>query len=125
MDLAINASFEKASKLFTSAPALITTEVNNYLTFVDTFYDQNPDKQLELIMKEFFIASWGNGIEAYNNYRRTGFPSNMQPTLEPYPGEYYSTMIYPDDSRTNNQNAPAENVRTRKTFWDVNSPILH
>ena len=28
--------------------------------------------RLNVIMKEYFIALWGNGIESYNNYRRTG-----------------------------------------------------
>jgi hypothetical protein len=38
--------------------------------------------KLELIIKEYFLAAWGNGIEPYNAYRRTGYPSNFQPTLE-------------------------------------------
>ena len=124
MDLAINASIDKASTLFSGYVQPTAAEKTAYLLFVDTNYDNNPNKQLEIIMKEFFIASWGNGIETYNNYRRTGFPSNLQPALEPYPGDFFSTALYPSNSITNNQNG-LQNIRTKKTFWDVNSPILH
>jgi hypothetical protein len=79
---------------------------------------------LELIIKEYFIASWGNGIEPYNNYRRTGYPSNFQPTLEIASGVFYSTALYPSSSTVNNTNAP-NNVRTRKVFWDKANVVLH
>lgn len=123
MDLGINASINKSTTLFAGYLQPTALEITKYLTYVDTFYDNNPSKQLETIMKEFYIASWGNGIEAYNNYRRTGFPSNMQPTLEPSSVSYFFTAYYPSASVASNPNAP-ENVRTKKTFWDINSPVL-
>ena len=120
----VNASITKSATLFSGLPQPSVTVVNNYRDFVDNFYTNNPNKQLEAIMKEYFIASWGNGIETYNNYRRTGFPSNFQPTIELSSGDYYTTLFYPSDSQSNNQNKPA-NLKTRKVFWDVNSPILN
>jgi hypothetical protein len=77
-----------------------------------------------MIMKEYFIASWGNGIEPYNNYRRTGFPSNFQPTLEPVSGAYFSTALYPLTSQQNNPNTPG-NTRLKKVFWDKANLNLH
>ncbi len=35
---------------------------------------QTQEEQLNIIMTEYQLALWGNGIETYNNYRRTGFP---------------------------------------------------
>ena len=124
MDAGINASIDKASKLFPLLPQPPAADVTDYNFFVDDFYNNNPSKQLEVIMKEFFIAAWGNGIETYNNYRRTGFPSNFQPTIELNSGAYYNTLLYPSDSQSNNSNRPP-NVRSRRVFWDVNSPNLN
>lgn len=94
-----------------------------YLTFIENAYN-NTNNKLELIIKEYYLAAWGNGIEPYNNYRRTGYPSNFQPTLEPISGAYYSTALYPASVANNNPNAPS-NVRTKKVFWDKANLNLH
>lgn len=97
----------------------------DYIDFVSDFYDSlSVDKQLELIIKEYYIASWGNGIEPYNNYRRTGFPSNFQPTLELSESPFYYTALYPGNSVNNNTNTP-NNTRTKKVFWDKANLNLH
>ena len=80
----------------------ITTYVNNVLTE----YDSASDK-LEIIMREFHKASWGNGIQAYNNFRRTGKPSNLAALpftpadgfvyRMPYPSVYISNNLNPDN----------------------------
>ena len=92
--------------------------VNNYVNYVLSFYaSATAEKKLEIIQKEYFIALWGNGIESYNNYRRTGYPSNFQPTIEVFSGDFYNTALYPAVAANNNTNVPA-NIRTRKVFWD-------
>ncbi len=97
----------------------------NYLNFITARYDAfTGSNRLQLVVKEFYKAAWGNGIEPYNNYRRTGFPSNMQPTLEPIFGDFYSTAFYAGSAINNNPNVP-NNVRTRKVFWDKSTVILH
>lgn len=96
-----------------------------YLDFIENNFDSfSANDKLELVIKEYYIAAWGNGIEPYNSYRRTGFPSNFQPTLEFDSGAYYSTALYPGNSVNNNPNAP-NNVRTRKVFWDKSNILLH
>ena len=47
-------------------------------------------QKLNIIMKEYYIALWGNGVDAINNYRRTGKPDNMQFTRAAIP-----RFIYP------------------------------
>ncbi len=99
--------------------------ITDYIDYVLSFYDAaNNAQKLEIIEKEYFIASWGNGIEPYNAYRRTGYPSNFQPTLEVISGDYFNTAYYPAVAANNNPNAP-NNVRTRKVFWDKANLILH
>lgn len=128
----ISASIDKVTTPVNDYPILsasdiaaIATKKTDYLTFISDFYDTlSPSKKLELIIKEYYIAAWGNGIEPYNNYRRTGFPSNFQPTLEPVSGAFYYSALYSADSASNNPNTPS-NVRTRKVFWDKAGIVLH
>ena len=68
-------------------------------------------------MKEFHIASYGNGLEAYNGYRRTGKPDNFQPTLVQNSGDYYNSFLYPGDHVNLNSNA-TQKERTERVFWD-------
>lgn len=105
---------------------VITNRLNSYTTFVGAAYEAASSAgRLEIVVKEYYVAAWGNGLEAYNNYRRTGYPSNMQPTLEEISGAYFYTALYPAVSVNNNPNAPA-NVRTRKVFWEETAGLnLH
>ena len=34
------------------------------------------DDKLDILIKEYYIAAWGNGLESYNMIRRTGKPEN-------------------------------------------------
>jgi hypothetical protein len=109
-----------------SAPSSATLLAHEelYVTYVKDKYTLASTNKLELIIKEYFLAAWGNGIEPYNAYRRTGYPSNLQPTLELASGSYYYCAYYPSDSTVNNPNAPANN-RTRRVFWDKAGLTLH
>lgn len=101
------------------------SQKDNYLQKVTFFYDGlNNERKLELIIKEFYIAAFGNGIESYNAYRRTGYPSNLQPTLESVSGTFYNCAWYPSNAVANNPNAPSNN-RERKVFWHKLTTILN
>jgi Starch-binding associating with outer membrane len=106
-------------------PASFIGKKTAYLNFISGEYTSaNADEKLELIIKEYYLASWGNGIEPYNNYRRTGYPSNFQPTLELNSGPFYYTAFYPANASSNNPNTPPS-LRTRKVFWDKANLNLH
>jgi len=124
-------SFDKVTNSMPQQPnepsqSIIDTKVNTYVTFVlNRFNSASAADKLNILIKEFYIATWGNGIEPYNNYRRTGYPDNMQPTLEPEPGQFFYTALYSAIGSNNNPNAPA-NVRTRKVFWEETAGLdLH
>lgn len=94
--------------------------INNYVQFVmDAFAAADATGKLDIVMKEHHIASFGNGLEVYNAYRRTGFPSNMQPSLNPNPGDFYRSAFYPANSVNNNVNISQAEV-SRQVFWDKN-----
>jgi hypothetical protein len=93
-------------------------DVNQYVENVLALYDAaDDDGKLDLVAKEMMIASWGNGIEAYNLYRRTGKPNNMQPALEPAFGVFPRTFLYPTVSVQRNQSV-SQKERNATTFWD-------
>ena len=105
-------------------PVVLSQQKEWYVNFEKTKYNAAATNKIELIVKEYFLAAWGNGIEPYNAYRRTGYPSNFQPTREPSSGVFFSTALYPGNSVVNNPNAPA-NVRTKRVFWDKAGLTLH
>lgn len=80
--------------------------------------------QLRVISKEFYLALFGNGLEAYNMMRRTGYPNrmdNLQPAREPNPGNWYRTFSYPSDLIERNSNVSAKSSNLVTTFWDDTS----
>lgn len=107
-------------------PATGNGSVDNYVSTVLTSYDNaaTDDQRLNIIMKEYHIAAWGNGVEPYNNYRRTGKPDNMQPAVTTAnPGIFMRSYFYPAVFVNRNLNAPAQKtpgVTANKVFWDNN-----
>jgi hypothetical protein len=100
--------------------------IDTYVSTVLANYDAatTDAQRLDVIIKEYYLASWGNGIEAYNNYRRTGSPNNMQPIkTTPNPGFFIRSLFYPSVYINRNINAPAQKtpgVAANKVFWDTN-----
>jgi len=95
-------------------------DINAYVTEVLTAFDAADNNgKLDILMKEYQIAAFGNGLEIYNAYRRTGFPSNLQPSLEVNEGDYYRSALYPANYINVNVNA-TQKERTEQIFWDTN-----
>ncbi|MEP7278731.1 MAG: SusD/RagB family nutrient-binding outer membrane lipoprotein [Bacteroidota bacterium] len=70
-------NFVKPSQ--TVPPLAGTTAVTIYINAVLAKYDAAPDKQLEIIMTEKWISSFGNAVDQFTDYRRTGFPILFDP----------------------------------------------
>lgn len=129
MENGIRASFAKVlgfpATISVTVPATYVptqAQLDNYVTKVQNLYAAaatNSDK-LNVIMKEYYIALWGNGLDAYNNYRRTGFPNNFQYTLLPDPGAFIRSHLYPSVHVNLNQNATQKASVATQVFWDNN-----
>ena len=75
-------------------------------------------------MTQKWIATYGFGVDAYTDYRRTGFPRlhnpatdnlNVTNSIRLYPVAY----PYPQDEINRNANSPAQrNITADKVFWD-------
>jgi len=101
-------------------------EINNFVDFVLAKYDAaDATGKLDVVMTEYYKALWGNGLESYNMYRRTGMPLNMQPTLEPVGGEFSTTFFYPAVHVNRNANAQQRASRTERVFWDDGSANVY
>ncbi len=98
-------------------------DIDDYVALVLSSYDSSGD-QLDVIMKEYYIALWGNGLEAYNMYRRTGKPNNMMPALEPNNTDFVSTFFLPADHVNLNQNATQKD-HTVRAFWAEGGPNVY
>jgi Starch-binding associating with outer membrane/Susd and RagB outer membrane lipoprotein len=111
----------------TSPLAMSTTDISGYKTLVDGLYTSamTTDTKLAVLIKEYYIASFGNGIEAYNAYRRTGYPKNLQPMLQATPGDFPRSILYPTNHTANNSNAPQKPNNNVRVFWDTGSHTLN
>lgn len=104
--------------------AAYSTSINNYVNFVVNEWNAAPnnDRRMNLIGREYWLALFGNGNEAYNLYRRTGKPDNMQPGLLESFGVFPRSLPYPNNHAvTNNNSQPKAGLNVR-VFWD-NNPI--
>lgn len=99
-----------------------TTAINNYVAAVKDEYIAGDDsKKLEIIVQQYFIALWTNGIEAYNTYRRTGKPGKLQPTVKLQdPGVFLRSNWYPQAAESYNSNINQKAGVTTPVFWDTN-----
>jgi len=102
------------------------TQITNYMNLVLSNYDAatTDEARLDIIESEYFIALWGNGVEPYNNLRRTGKPGNVQIAVAvPNPGLFMRSFFYPSVFVNRNSNAPAQKTpgtAANKVFWDNN-----
>ena len=105
-----------------SAFEITQSRIDNYIANVETAYNNatNDDERLNIIMTEYHLSLFGNGIEAYNNYRRTGFPNFAEtaPVMgdPPYPQRF---IIPVSELETNPKLADYTPNAFEPVFWDI------
>jgi hypothetical protein len=129
LESAINKSITEVKNFCTSinqtVPANIQPSTAVYLATVLGMFDGAANK-LKVIGREYYAACYGNGLEAYNTYRRTSAPDNMQPTLQINPGPFLRTLVYPAIYVNLNSSATQKDYdATNKVFWDTNPDVLN
>jgi hypothetical protein len=118
---AMENSFSKVAN-FAGTP-MDPANVTSYVDEVIKNYNaaaSDADK-LNIIITEYHLASWGNSIESYNNYRRTGFPDLgiSVVTNTEFPRSYF----LPSSELDNNENPDlTQKTLTDQLFWDTNAP---
>jgi Starch-binding associating with outer membrane len=147
LNQAVRASFAKVDKVALVAknstqviPVLVgSAAVNTFITKLTTeFNAASADKKLEIIMTQKWVATYGDPLDQYNDYRRTGYPVLANPlgsspeyqldNANGFPlndaqtilnSAYQISFFWPQQELNSNSNAPSQkNATTYKIFWD-------
>lgn len=103
-----------------------TADVAAYKAAALAAYDAQVgnDAIMNYIAREYWIALYCNGVEAFNLYRRTGMPTGMQPALNDAPGAFPRSFYYPANFATRNSSVTQKSDLTGRIFWDNNASNL-
>jgi hypothetical protein len=98
------------------------TDVTTYITgVIADFNAGSTDTKWEIFAKEHLISHYGNGIDNYNFYRRTGYPHSLQLSIEPIPGNFVRSFFYPANEANVNSNIDQKPDLGVQIFWDNNA----
>jgi hypothetical protein len=114
-----------------------TTIITQYIREVLAKFESanTEDEKLEIIITQKWISSFGNAVDSYTDYRRTGYPQLFDPnTMESVPPpddldavptqasrEFPLSLPWPSPDLELNPNSPDEQKTpsTYRVFWDV------
>jgi len=91
----------------TSTPVALTDAVNSpALTDIPVKWSADPAKQMEQVITQKWLALWPDGLEAWAEYRRTGFPKlypriNSESLVVPANGVVRRTPYVVGEQQTN------------------------
>lgn len=95
-------------------------DIEMYMDAVLAKYDAaDAEGKLEIIIDQAYMANFGNGVESYNNYRRTGYPILQEVVDDNEAGPFPLRLIYVVDEIGANANVPDGNMIATPVFWDV------
>ncbi|MFN0013338.1 MAG: SusD/RagB family nutrient-binding outer membrane lipoprotein [Saprospiraceae bacterium] len=100
------------------AAGVPTAQIDAYITANGTLPSAEADK-VRRIIEEKFVANYGVIMEAWNDWRRTGFPAILFPVnaLTPFTPR---SLFYPQSEIDLNPNAPAQKTdMSERVFWDT------
>ena len=92
---------------------------NGFYARISDEWDDASDK-MNVLGMQYFVAQYGNGLGAYNFYRRTGYPTTLQPNIEANPGGFIRSFFYPANHANTNSNITQKDGVTEPVFWDTN-----
>lgn len=108
-----------ADSSFEPSSAEITTFINN---IVSSFNSADNAGKWDLLANQQFIAHYGNGIDSYNFYRRTGYPTSLQFNIESSSGNFIRSFLYAGSEANTNANVVQKPNGDVQVFWDNNPP---
>ncbi|CAH0994293.1 hypothetical protein EMA8858_00402 [Emticicia aquatica] len=107
-----------------NAVAPSTAAIDAYVAAQLSLYDAAPSNtaKLNVVLKQLWYSSWGQGMEIWNAMRRTGFPSTVNnPIIKP-PRQYALRLPYPSQEGSLNPNATSKLTEVifdrDPVFWD-------
>jgi len=111
--------------MYGASANITTSQINDY--FILNPFDAS--QALKMINEQYWVATFGNGLESFSNWKRSGFPvlvpANVAATLTG--GEIPRRLPYPASEKLNNPaNVAAAIVQqggdllTTRMWWDKN-----
>lgn len=99
------------------------TDVNDFISNIENAFDAalTMSDKWNVFAEQYFVTVFGNGIESYNFYRRTGYPTTLQPNLDPNPGTFVRSLLYPSNVVNTNSNINQKTDQAQPVFWDTNT----
>lgn len=115
------------SSLDTSRDASFEPTGEDIAAFTDSVTEAfntatSDDARWNILAEQYWVAMYGGGAEAYNFYRRQGFPTTLQTSLEPDPGPFPRTFPYATNEVIANPNISQRGDLNTQVFWDTNGP---
>ena len=95
---------------FDAASATTSLDANGYPTAKD---------KMDLLGEQYFIAMYGGAGDAFNFIRRTGYPRTLARSIDPSPGPFPRTVLYPSDEVSANGNILQRQDLNTTVFWDA------
>lgn len=130
LEIGISLSMDKVTNFSGSLPttdeddetidyAATSADISDYIARVLAEYDaaSGNEAKLAIVVREWYLASWGNGMEPYNMYRRTGYPT-LQTGIIPV-GPFPRSWRYPSNEVVTNPNMN-QTTADNQVFWDTN-----
>jgi hypothetical protein len=103
-----------------SYAAAATALLNSGLPDAD--YAASTDKLKTIAIQKWLALVNFNGLEAWSEYRKTGYPVTPQSLAVPDPLKRPLRLFYPSTEKGSNPNVPAQSstaIFTDRLFWDV------
>lgn len=133
---AINAAFASVNSVVTKyggeaenkqeVPVIAQATIDAYRDAVIAKYDAADNNgKLQIIMTQKWISTFGNSVDQYNDYRRTGYPllhdtkTDAEELKTIVPREFPLSFPYPDIEINSNSKTPKQIIpATAPVFWD-------
>ena len=106
-----------ADTSFAPSPDDVTAYIDG---MVADFNAATGDDKENIYAEQYFTTLYGGATEAYNYYRKTGYPTTVYPNWEPDPGPFPRTYLIPQNEVLNNPNLTQRTDLTTQVFWDTN-----
>ncbi len=106
-----------ADKSFEPSAADVTAYIDGVIA--DFNAATGEDKE-NIFAEQYFISMFGSGAEAFNYYRKTGFPTTLTPNWELNPGAFPRSFLLPQNEVVTNPNLTQKTSLTEQVFWDTN-----
>jgi hypothetical protein len=95
--------------------------VNSYIDdIIADFNNATGEDKENIFAEQYFVTLYGGATEAYNYYRKTGYPTTVLPNWELDPGPFPRTFLYPQSEVVTNPTLTQKQTMTQQVFWDTN-----